>query len=123
MRLTLYEGHYAVARLAPESPLPTWLPPRGFFSITRTDHELSIVCDEDAIGDPVRVERGWRMLEVEGPIDFETTGVLASLVSPLAEREISVFAISTFDTDYLLVKEAQLARAIAALESAGHRLR
>lgn len=119
LRLRPLPNCLAVCRLPPESPEPAW--PRGTFtSVTRTPLELSIVCDEDAVPSEIQAERGWRMLTVEGPIPFETTGVAAALVSPLAAAGVSVFLISTFDTDYLLLKDAVFERGLALLRQAGH---
>lgn len=118
MKLTLFPDRLAVCRLASDSPLPQW-PASGFISITRTPDELSVVCDESAVPDDVVAERGWRALQLEGPIPFEVTGVAASLTAPLAANGISLFLISTYDTDWLLVKDAVLDRAIAALGTAG----
>src|SRR5262249_23317011 len=101
-RLTLLSGTFAVCRLEPGATLPAWAVAGSFFSITRTTDALSIVCDQAVVPDGVRSERGWRCLKLAGPIPFSTVGVLASLVGPLADAGISVFAISTFDTDYYL---------------------
>ena len=118
LRMTALEGRYAVCRLAPEAEVPSW--PRGaFVSITRTPDELSIVCDESAVPDDVRAERDWRLLRVEGPIPFETTGVAAAITQPLAEARISVFLVATFDTDYLLVKSEAFDQALGALSASG----
>jgi len=134
--VTLYRGRFAVCRLEAAAPVPPWAASSTFLSITRTASELSIVCDEVAVpgeahpggdaggdgdvrADGVRTERGWRCLEVGGPIPFETTGVAAALTAPLAAAAISVFLISTFDTDYLLVKDARVDEAMAALRAAG----
>lgn len=111
-------GRLAVCRLPAGSPPPAWVFHReaDFFSITRTPDELSVVCAEDGLPPSMtQCEGGWRALELEGPIPFEAVGVLASLVAPLATAGIPVFALSTFDTDYVLVKEEQLARALATL--------
>jgi hypothetical protein len=113
---------FAICRLAPADPVPPWATGPGFVSITRTRSELSLVVSDRRVPAGVRSEGGWRALEVEGPIPFSATGVLASLVSPLAAEAVSTFAISTFDTDYLLVREGDLPRATAALEAAGHRV-
>jgi hypothetical protein len=119
LRIALLPASLAVCRLAPDAPWPAW--PRGAFtSITRTADELSVVCDDDAVPNDVRADRGWRVLRVEGPLPFELTGVAASLTAPLAEARISVFLIATFDTDYLLVKEDVLPQAVGALRAAGH---
>ena len=119
LRLQLLDGSLGIARLAPDENVPAWV--RGAFtSVTRTDDELSIVCYEAGIPRNVRAERGWRALRVAGPIAFETTGVAASLVAPLATAGISVFLVATFDTDYLLVKGERLEEALRALRLAGH---
>lgn len=99
-------------------------PPPGaaFFAVTRTPGELSVVLPEAAVEAGWRAEKGWRCLAVAGPLDFALTGVLASLASPLAAAGVSLFAVSTYDTDYLLVREEDLARAVAALRNAGHRV-
>ncbi len=91
-----------------------------FFSLTRTGEELSVVCAENLVPVDVQAERGWRALRVAGVIDFSVGGVLATLAVPLAEAGISVFAISTYNTDYLLVKEHDLGRAIEVLRDADH---
>ncbi len=119
-QLTPLPGTFAVCRLEPGAAIPSWAATGTFFSITRTTEELSIVCDQSVLPEGVRCERDWRCLKLAGPIPFSTVGVLASLVTPLADAGISVFAISTFDTDYLLVKEECFDRAVAALRQAGH---
>jgi hypothetical protein len=91
-------------------------------SITRSPDELSIVCLEGRVPQTVSCERGWRCLEVVGPFTFETIGVLASLASPLASAGVPILCISTYDTDYLLVRERDLPRAVEALRAAGHAL-
>lgn len=120
MRLTILPDPLAVCRLAADDALPAWLPARGFVSVTRTGDELSIVCAEDAVPEGVRREGGWRCLAVAGPLDFGMTGVLASIAAPLADAGISIFALSTFDTDYVLVKAEKLEDAAEALRRAGH---
>src|SRR5690349_2748493 len=106
----------AVARLDASSDIPSWgIKGTNFFSITKTRDELSIVCPEDKIPQDIKVEKGWRCLKVEGPLDFGLTGILASLAQPLAEAKISIFTISTFDTDYLMIKKENLQKAIAVL--------
>jgi len=110
----------AVCRLSPSIPIPAWASTGQFFSITRTADELSIVCFQDTVPDGVDCERDWRCLRVVGAMAFSVVGVLASLTAPLAEADISIFAISTFDTDYLLVKAEKLDEADVALRRAGH---
>ena len=118
MKLTLFPARLAVCRLAPDAALPAW-PGGAFISITRTPYELSIVCDEASVPGDVLAERGWNAFQLEGPIPFDMTGVAASLTVPLAANGISLFLISTYDTDWLLVKESVRDRAVAALRTAG----
>src|SRR5438552_4165720 len=120
--LTLLPGTFAVSRLEPSAAVPGWATTGSFFSVTRTTDELSVVCDQSVVPDDVHCERDWRCLKLAGPIPFSTVGVLASLVQPLADADISVFAISTFDTDYVLVKEKDLGKATTALHQAGHKV-
>jgi hypothetical protein len=119
VRLTVVPGRFAVSRLAAEDPVPAGLG-QGLVSITRTADELSIVCAEAAAPAGARTEKGWTCLAVQGPIPFTATGILSSLLAPLAEAKVGIFAVSTFDTDSILVKEAQLREAVAALKAAGH---
>ena len=117
--LELLPDTFAICRLAPDSPVPEWAQGE-FVSITRTPRELSVICRRDAVPEGVRCEAGWRCLRLVGQFDFTEVGVLASLTKPLAEAKISVFVVGTFDTDYLLVKNACLDCAVEALENAGH---
>jgi hypothetical protein len=111
-----------IARLEPGTGVPdTVLASRDFISITRTDDELSIVCSENAAAGLARIDRHWRAIKVHGPFAFDQTGVLASFLGPLASASIGIFAVSTFDTDYILVKSENLEHAVRALQTAGHR--
>jgi hypothetical protein len=118
--LLLLDGTFAVCKLEPAVPIPPWATADEIFSITRTADELSIVCRQDAVPEGILCERDWRCWRVAGTIPFAVVGVLASLTAPLAEAGISVFAISTFDTDYLLVKAEDLGRAVEFLRRQGH---
>lgn len=120
LNLTVVDGTFAVCRLAAEGPIPPWTTAGSFFSITRTADELSIVCRQDAVPEGIVGERGWRCLRVAGTMLFSVVGVFASLAAPLAEAGICVFAVSTFDTDYLLVKEDDFEKVVAVLKQAGH---
>jgi hypothetical protein len=120
MRLRQIAGRYAVCRLDPRDAIPSWADGEGFVSISRTPDELSIVCHEARVPATVVAERGWRCLSVEGPIPFSVTDVASSLTGALAAGGISVCLIATYDTDYLLVKEETLPRALVALREAGH---
>lgn len=120
LNLTVMDGTFAVCRLGAVAPIPPWATAGSFFSITRAADELSVVCRQDAVPEGVVGERGWRCLRVAGTMPFSVVGVLASLTAPLAESGIGVFAVSTFDTDYLLVKEADFEAALDALRRQGH---
>jgi uncharacterized protein len=110
----------AVCRLEPDRQIPEGLMQAPFYSITRTADELSVVCPERLVPADAKVERGWRVLKVEGPLDFATTGLLAALTKPLAQANVSVFALSTYDTDYLLIQNKHAAAAVAVLRTQGH---
>ncbi len=115
LTLSLMPARLAVCRLDVSSIIPEWGLRGTFFSITRTEEELSIVCSEEYAPSEIKTEKGWRYFKVEGPLAFELTGILSSLTQPLAEAKVSIFAISTFDTDYMLVKEENLQRALEVL--------
>jgi len=119
-RIHVLTGRYAVCRLEAHAQIPKWARGANFVSITRTPDELSIVCEEGNVPRGTRAEAGYAAVMIEGPLAPELVGVMVSLLTPLAEAGVSIFAISTFDTDYVLVRETQLDRAIAALRSAGH---
>jgi uncharacterized protein len=119
LELTLLPEKFAVCRLdsGDESDLRA---ASGLFSVTRTANELSVVCPEEDAPDGADVSGGWRAFEVGGPLDHTATGVLASVATPLAEAEVPLVPLATFDTDYVLVREADLEKASEALTAAGH---
>ena len=120
MRLRLLGCDLVVARLPAAGDLPAAGGGR-FFSATLAPGEISVVCEPAEVPEGAeRIEPGWRALVVVGPLAFEMTGVLASVAAPLADAGISIFALSTFDTDYILVKAHDLDRAVASLVDAGH---
>lgn len=124
VKLFLLEDDYAIVKFKADQGIPAWavIGDDDFISITRTKDELSIVCKEAKIAaDNIEhIEKPWRCLKVEGPLDFSLTGILNELTRPLAEHNISIFAISTYDTDYLLVKSQLIERTIQVLEEEGH---
>jgi hypothetical protein len=122
LSLVVLPGLYAVCRLSPGEMMAETALKGDFVSVTRTRDEVSVVCLEGQAPEGAKVEAGWRCLQVQGPLDFALTGVLASLAAPLARAGISIFAVSTYNTDYLLVKAEALERAVAALEAAAHRV-
>jgi len=109
-----------LCQLASDATVPSWAQEGGFFCVTRTSTELSVVCEDHLVPEGVRIERGWIALKLEGPFPFSMTGVLASFLNPLAKAAIPIFAISTFDTDYVLIKSESLQPARTALGAAGH---
>jgi hypothetical protein len=120
LTLVVLPGTFAVCRLGVGDPPPAWAFAGPFAALTRTAEEISVVCPDDAVPEGTRCERGWRCLRVAGTLNLALLGVLASLLVPLAEAGVGVFAVSTFDTDYLLVRAADLGRAAEALRAAGH---
>jgi uncharacterized protein len=113
-------GAYAIVRLAPAAAVPAWALQGDFTSITRTAAELSIVCDAENVPPEIRSPHRWICLKLQGPFPFSQTGVLLSFIRPLSESEVPIFAISTFDTDYVLIQEEFASAALEVLKVAGH---
>ena len=123
LHLTILAGEFAVCRLSPEAAtIPTWAFAGHWYSMTRTDDEVSVVCPAQLVPEGVQAERDWCLLRLTGPFPFDMTGILAAVLDPLAADSIPIFALSTFDTDYVLVKTPDLASATDALRKAGHRV-
>jgi hypothetical protein len=122
VQLTTLDELYAIVRLDPDEAVPGWVYGGQFWSVTRSDSELSVVCRQDDVPKRASAERGWVAFVLAGPLDFSLTGVVASLCSPLADAKVPIFVLSTFETDYLLVREPDLIRSIAALRQAGHQV-
>jgi len=120
--LRLLPERFAICRLPADAPAPPFPQASALHAVTRTAEELSVVCVEANAPEEARVERGFRCLKVEGPFDLGVVGVMASLAVPLARAGVSVFVVSTFDTDYVLVRDPQLEDGIRALEAEGHRV-
>jgi RimJ/RimL family protein N-acetyltransferase len=120
LELLAVPGTFAVCKLPAGEPLPAWATAGDFFCVTRTADELSVVCRADAVPAGVACEGGWKGLRVAGAMPFTLVGVLAALTGPVAAAGVGVFAFSTFDTDYLLVKATDWAKAVTALRGAGH---
>ena len=120
MRLLSHSPRLAVVKLPPDSEVPAWAQAGAFTSATRTNDELSIVCDRRAVPVELRPRHEWIRFEVEGPLPFSLVGVLAALATPLAEAGVSVYPIATHDTDHVLVRSNDHQRAIEALTDAGH---
>jgi len=113
-------GKLAVCRLSAEARIPDWAWGGPFSSVTRTEDEVSIVCAADRVPEEHRPKSPWICFKVEGPFSFSEVGILASVIDPLAEKKVPIFAISTFDTDYVLVGEEHAEIALQALRDAGH---
>ena len=122
LTLSVLSEEFGICRLEGAAEIPGWAMSGSFFSITRTREELSIVCPAEPIPGDIVAERGWRCLKVHGPLDFSQTGIIVSFAEPLAKAGIGIFAVSTYDTDYLLVKANELQKAVQALRQAGHRV-
>ncbi len=121
MKLSILPGSFAICRLSPGNEVPAWVwENKTLLSVTYTEDELSVVCQSSLVPSYIRAEMGWIALKVQGPLDFSITGVLAALAGPLAPDGVSIFAISTFDTDYILVKERDILQAKRILEQKGH---
>jgi uncharacterized protein len=118
----LIPGRLAVVRLDPGSDVSSWSSTGSLSAVVRTPDELTIVCDQMVVPEHLRAERDWVALMVEGSLPFSMTGVLSTLLEPLAADLIPVFVLSTFDTDYILVKADQSARALEVLRHDGHRM-
>jgi uncharacterized protein len=124
LELDLHDELLAVCRLGTDEPTPVWVEAASgpLVSITRTRDEVSVVVAEEHVPPAVRAQTGWRALSVRGPLAFSMVGVLAALAVPLAEAQVPIFVVSTFDTDWLLVGADRVDAVLAALEAAGHRV-
>ncbi len=122
MRLIEHNTRLAVVKLPPDRPTPAWAQEGRFSSVTRTPEEVSIVCESRLVPSEVPPSEDWAWMEVEGPLSFSLVGVLAGLVTPLAEAGVSLFALATHDTDHLLIRSRDLPMARAALTGAGHQV-
>ena len=123
LNLLLLKDRLSVCQLAPGEKVPAWATRGPFTSITRTADEVSVVCEEGVAPKGTKCETDWRILKIQGPLDFALTGILASVSKPLADARVSIFAISTYDTDYVMVKNENVERAVHALTAAGHRVK
>ncbi len=117
---SIFPGPYAVVGMAPGSRTPEWAEKGDFVSLTRTPHELSIVCPDEQVPWEIDRETGWRVLQIKGPLDFSLVGVIADIAAVLSGHGIGIFVISTFETDYILIRDQDLDRAAEALRREGH---
>ncbi len=122
LMLIILRETFAICRLDKDASIPDWAFQGGLLSITRTNDELSIVCPQINVPKGIVCNRGWSCLKAKGPLDLSLTGIISSIAKPLEKERISLFSISTYDTDYVMVKEKDLEKALFALTEAGHRI-
>ena len=115
-------GSYAIVRLAPETAVPAWTTHGEFTSITRTSDELSVVCLSENVPPEIRPPQHWVCLKLQGPFPFSLTGVLLSFIEPLSSNSVPIFAISTYDTDFVLIQEEFAGTTFDLLQKAGHEM-
>jgi uncharacterized protein len=120
LKFSILEGNFSIHRLRAEASIPKTVFASPFYAIAKSEQELSIVAAESIAIESQRSEPGWSVLRVDGTLDFSETGILAGIASTLAKAGVSIFAVSTFDTDYILLKNERLKQAKAALSAAGH---
>ena len=119
LRLVVLPERLAVCRLGAKDPIPEWAVGESFLSITRTREELCIICEDVFVPGGTHASRGWRGFRIEGPLDLDLVGILVSVAVPLAQSNIGILPIATYETDYVLVRDRQLVDAIKALRFAG----
>jgi hypothetical protein len=122
LKFSVIPGTFAVSRLPSTAPIPQWIQSSPFICMTRSADELSIVSLAASVPEEIQSERGWTCLKLLGPFPFQLTGILASFIEPCARSGIPIFAMSTFDTDYVLVKDEDKDRTLATLLAAGHEM-
>ena len=120
LKLSLLEDFFGICVFENNAPIPDWVVAASFCSITRTEKELTVVCPQNIIPADIEHERDWRCFRIDGSFDLNQIGVISSLAAPLAQAGISIFVVSSYDTDYILVKEEKVEQAIAVLSGDGH---
>jgi hypothetical protein len=119
LKLIVLPERLAVCRLGAADPVPEWAKGDAFLSISRTRDELSIICEDRFIPETISASRGWRAFKIEGPLDLDLVGILVSVAAPLAQSGVGILPIATHDTDYVLVRDAQLGESVKALRFVG----
>jgi hypothetical protein len=120
LKLSLLKNKYAICSLPKDAPIPEWALAQSLASINRTDKELTIVCKQDIIPSQYQSDLNWRCFKIDGSFDLNQIGVISSISSPLADAGISIYVISTYDTDYFLIKDDNLEKTISTLSASGH---
>lgn len=116
LTLRVLDKTYAVCSLSKGEEIPVWALSGDFLSITKTEEELSIVCEEKNVRQGIKYEGNWRILKIEGPLGFSLVGILAKIANIMSENNISIFAISTYDTDYILIKQGNINKSVEVLK-------
>jgi hypothetical protein len=122
LELRTISGQFGICKLQSGASIPSWAISGKFWSVTRTETEISVVCPQENMPQGTEAERNWRVLEVAGPLSFEMVGVLLSLAALLAEAGVSIYSVSTFETDLILIREESFEIACRALTKAGHKI-
>ena len=122
LTLKLLKETFAVSRLNKNEVIPDWINTSDFYSITKTEDELSIVCSQESVPKDIKHEDDFKALKIEGPLDFSLIGILSKISTILAKSKISIFAISTYDTDYILVKNTDIPRTIEVLSNENYEI-
>ena len=120
LRISLLKDKYGICSLPNTAPIPEWALKQSLVSITRTKKELTIVCPQDVIPSQCKSDLNWRCFRLDGTFDLNQIGVISSISAPLAQNGISIYVISTYDTDYFLVQQENLEQTISALSNSGH---
>jgi uncharacterized protein len=119
LRLVILPERLAVCRLDAKDPIPEWAVGESFLSISRTREGLCVICEDQFVPGGMHASRGWRGFKIEGPLDLDLVGILVSVAGPLAQSNIGILPIATYETDYVLVRDRQLIDAVKALRFAG----
>jgi hypothetical protein len=120
LQLSLLKDKYGICTLPNTAPIPDWALTQSLASITRTEKELTIVCRLEILPSQYQSGLNWRCFKIDGSFDLNQIGVISSISSPLADAGISIYVISTYDTDYFLIKEQNLEKTISVLSNSGH---
>jgi hypothetical protein len=120
LSLSILDETFAICSLDKSSLIPEWVTSSDFYSVTKTYDELSIVCPQHKIPAGIKFNKGWKCFKVQGPLDIDIVGILASLSMPLASAGVSIFVFSSYDTDHIMVKAYDMEKAIEVLRKEGY---
>jgi len=120
LKLCVLPGHYAICSFPPDATLPDWVDRPSFLSTTKTPKEITVVCEENQVPGECKKSDNWKCIKIEGRFDLDAVGVLAGIAGPLAQSKISLYVISTFETDYILIHANDIDKAVSCLENFGH---